>query len=61
VALVSSLNILVVNLSRANKNDTNIRARLAQSVERKALNLVVVGSRTPRWALFFFISISSCQ
>jgi hypothetical protein len=62
VALASSLNILVVHLSIANKNDTHIRARLAQSVERKALNLVVVGSSPTVGALLFYIiSISSCQ
>jgi hypothetical protein len=55
VALASSLNTLVVHLSIANKNDTNICARLAQSVERKALNLVVVGSSPTVGALLFYI------
>ncbi len=34
------------------KKKSKISARLAQSVERKALNLVVVGS-SPRWAITF--------
>ena len=35
-------------------------ARLAQSVERKALNLVVMGFRAPRWVLLSY-SESSCK
>ena len=34
---------------------TSVQARLAQSVERKALNLVVVGSRPTVGVRFFFL------
>ena len=41
------------------KLDTSQQARLAQSVERKALNLVVVGSSPTVGELCFFIIFSS--